>query len=169
MTDYMTKRIKTYLKFQRSERDNISLISYVRKDNGSWKGCHENDDCKKKIVLVDAELASTILENVLYSTVLVPMKERDGFVAINATPVKFSAQVESFIDDTRYAVEVKFGHKVIVYDPSSKLDNRRSIDGIAQTLMRRIDIKDPERVVMDFKDAAQTVLAYFKADHPERF
>lgn len=163
----MAKRIKTYLKFQRSERDKVSFVSYVRKENGSWKGCHESDDCKKKIVLADAGVAETLLENVLYNTTLVPMKECMGFVAISAEPVRFTAQIDTFIEDNKYAVEVRFGHKLIVYDPSSKQENRRSIDGIIQTLSRRIDIKEPERVICDFKESAETVLAYYKADHPE--
>lgn len=163
----MAKRIKTYLKFQRSERDKVSFVSYVRKENGSWKGCHESDDCKKKIVLVDAGIAVTILDNVLYNTTLVPMKECMGFVAISAEPVKFQARIDTFIEDDKYAVEVRFGHKLIVYDPSSKQENRRSIDGIIQILSRRIDIKEPERVICDFKESAETVLAYYKADHPK--
>jgi hypothetical protein len=162
----MSKRIKTYLKFQRSERDKVAFVSYVRKENGSWKGCHESDGCKKKIVLADAGVAETLLENVLYNTKLVPMKECMGFVAISAEPVKFAATIETIIDDTRYAVEVKFGHKLITYEPDSKLENRRSIDGIIQTLARRIDIKDPEQVIADFRESAEIVLAYWKADHP---
>ena len=110
----MSKRIKTYLKFQRSERDKVAFVSYVRKENGSWKGCHESDGCKKKIVLADAGVAETLLENVLYN----------------------------------------------------KLENRRSIDGIIQTLARRIDIKDQEQVIADFRESAEIVLAYWKADHP---
>lgn len=161
----MVKRIKTYLKFQRSERDKRYFVSYVRKENGSWKGCHESDACKKKIVLADAKVAQTLLENVLYSVTLVPMKECMGFVAISAVPVKFSATVETFIDDDRYAVDVKFGHKLITYDPSSPLENRRSIENIVETLRRRIDIKHPEQVIADFKESAETVLAYYKADH----
>ena len=163
----MSKRIKTYLKFQRSERDKTSLVSYVRKEKGSWKGCHENEDYKKKIVLVDASTSLTMLENVLYDVTLVPMKQRDGFVAISAEPVRFPARIDTIIDDSRYAVEVRFGHKLIVYDPASPMDNRRSIDGIIQVLSRRIDIREPERVVSDFKEAAETVLAYYRADHPE--
>ena len=163
----MAKRIKTYLKFQRSERDKVSFVSYVRKENGSWKGCHETDEHKKKIVLVDAKVAETLIENVLYNATLIPMHERDGFVAISAEPVRFTASVEMIIEDDKYVVEVKFGHKLIVYDPSSPMENRRSIDGIIQILSHRIDIKEPERVICDFKESAETVLAYYKADHPE--
>jgi len=162
----MPKKIKTYLKFKRSERDMHAFVSYVRKENGSWKGCHESDECKKKVVLADNMLATTLLENVLYSAILVPMKECMGFVAISAQPVKFATTVETIIDDNRYAVEVKFGHKLLVYEPGSKHENRRSIDGIIQTLARRIDIKEPERVIHDFRESAETVLAYYRADHP---
>ena len=162
----MAKKIKTYLKFRRSERNGTSFVSYVRKENGSWKGCHESDGYKKKIVLADAALAAILLENVLYNTTLIPMKESMGFVAINAEPVKFQARINTIIDDDRYAVEVKFGHKLIVYEPASPMENRRSIDGIIKTLSHRIDIKDPERVICDFKESALTVLAYYKSDHP---
>lgn len=161
----MSKRIKTYLKFQRSERDKVSLVAYVQKENGSWKGCHESDKCKKKVVLADSQIAQTLLENVLYNATLIPMKERMGFVAISAEPVKFPATIETFIDDDgRYAVDVRFGHKLITYEPDSKLENRRSISGIIETLERRIDIKHPEQVIADFKEAAEIVFAYYKAD-----
>ncbi len=164
----MSKKIKTYLKFQRSERDKTSFVAYVRKENGSWKGCHESDSCKKKIVLADSQVAQTLLENALYSTTLVPMKECMGFVAISAEPVRFTATVETFIDSERYEVEVRFGHKLITYDPSSSLENRRSISGIVRTLEHRIDIRRPEQVIADFREAAETVLAYYKADHPQQ-
>ena len=164
----MAKRIKTSLKFQRSDRDKVTFVSYVRKERGSWKGCHENEGCKKKIVLADIELAKGLLENVLYDTILVPMKECMGFVAISAEPVKFVARINTIIDDDKYMVEVKFGHKTIVFDPTSPMDNRRSIDGIIKTLLKRIDIKNPEQVICDFKESAEIVMAYYKADHPEK-
>ncbi len=144
------------------------LVAFVRKENGSWKGCHEHDTCKKKIVLADVGVAETLLENVLYNTVLVPMKERMGFVAISAEPVTFKANIGLAVNDGCYAVEVKFGHKKIVYDPASKMENRRSLEGVIQTLSRSVDIKDPDRVVEDFKEAAETVLAYYKAQRHGR-
>ena len=161
----MPKRIKTYLKFQRSERDKTTFVSYVRKENGSWKGCRENDEYKKKVVLADIGIAGTLVENVLYSAVLVPMKECMGFVAISAEPVKFTAKVEIVIEDERYAVDVRFGQKLITYEPASTMENRRSIDAIIQTLARRMDIRDAEQVIRDFKESAEIVLAYYKADN----
>ena len=162
----MTKRIKTLLKFQKSDRDKMSFVAYVRKDkSGSWKGCRETDGNKKKIVLADKQVAETMMENVLYSTTLIPMKECMGFVAISAEPVRFTANINTIIDDDRYMVEVKFGNKTIVYDPSSSMENRRTIPGIIETLLHRIDIKHPDQVIEDFREAAEIVLAYYKADH----
>lgn len=164
----MAKKIKTYLKFQRSNRDNVTFVAFVRKERGSWRGCHETDGCKKKIVLADIVLAETLLDGVLYSTHLVPMKERMGFVAISAEPVKFAARINTIVDDDKYVVEVKFGNKTIVFDPSSPLESHRSIDSVVKTLSKRIDIKNPEKVICDFKESAEIVSAYYRADHPEQ-
>ncbi len=164
----MTKRIKTLLKFQKSEKDKVSLVSYVRKDkSGSWKGCRETDGNKKKVVLADKQIASTMLENVLYSVTLIPMKECMGFIAISAEPVKFAANINTIIDDNVYMVEVKFGNKTLVYDPTSNLENRRTISGIVNTILHRIDIKQPGQVSEDFREAAEIALAYYKSDYPE--
>ena len=160
----MSKQIKTYLKFQRSDRNVNAFVSYVRKENGSWKGCRESDGCKKKVVLADNLLAATLLENVLYCAILVPMRECMGFVAISAEPVRFKARIESVISYERYAVYVKFGNKTITYDPESPLNMESSIDSIVATLRKRIDLRDTEHVVHDFKEAAETVLAYYRAD-----
>ena len=79
----MVKRIKTYLKFSKSEV-NGSPVGYVTKNKGSWKGCRDTDRCRKKIVLVDKILSKRILADTLYQVTLVPMIEHDGFVAVSA-------------------------------------------------------------------------------------
>ena len=101
----MTKRIKTYLKFQRSECDKMTFVSYVRKDSkGSWKGCRESDGCKKKVVLADVAVSAILMENVLYDTVLIPMRERMGFIAINAKKISFSCL--QFFDRITYGFNI---------------------------------------------------------------
>ena len=109
----MAKRIKTNVKFVMSERDG-SPIGYVTKINGAWKGCRGNDQCKKKIVLVDKELGKRIVPNCLYKVVIIPMLHNDGFVTIHAEIVKFTATVTTNIDGDFPSVSVTFGNKTIV-------------------------------------------------------
>ena len=48
----MVKRIKTYLKFSKSEV-NGSPVGYVTKNKGSWPGARYTDSCRTSIVLVN--------------------------------------------------------------------------------------------------------------------
>src|SRR5574344_1285896 len=92
----MVTSIRTIIKFNKLTV-NGSMVGYVTKHESSWKGCREQSECKKRIVLVDAKIASGIIENVLYRTVLIPMADGNGFIAISATPVLFPAKIESKI------------------------------------------------------------------------
>lgn len=152
----MAKRIKTNVKFVMSERDG-SPIGYVTKINGAWKGCRGNDQCKKKIVLVDKELGKRIVPNCLYKVVIIPMLHNDGFVTIHAEIVKFTATVTTNIDGDFPSVSVTFGNKTIVYDPSSYDRNRSDMSCVIKTLSQRIDIKDMDSVIADFIDSAELV------------
>ena len=58
----MAQRIKTNIKFNKGLNGVESRIyGLVTKQNGSWRGCRETDDCKKKIVFVDPDAAKAAL------------------------------------------------------------------------------------------------------------
>lgn len=152
----MAKRIKTNVKFVLSERDG-SPIGYVTKVNGAWKGCRDNDQCKKKIVLVDKELGKRIVPNCLYRVIIIPMTHNDGFVTIQAEIVKFAATVTTSTEGDSPTVSVTFGNKTLVYDPSSCDRSRSDISCVIKTLSQRMDIKDVDGVIADFVDSAELV------------
>lgn len=152
--------IKTNLKFKKA--DNGQFYGFVTRVGASMKGCNENDQCKKSIVFADKKLTG-IIPNALYRTTLIPMNdEKHGFIAINADIIKFKARVEALVTENEFKVEVKFGNKVITYDPSSKSKMYSSISRIAEILSHRVDIMYPGETVNDFLEAANIVLAYYK-------
>lgn len=152
----MVKRIKTYLKFSKSEV-NGSPVGYVTKNKGSWKGCRDTDRCRKKIVLVDKILSKRILADTLYQVTLVPMIEHDGFVAVSAEIVQFDATVTTHTERGNLKVEVRFGNKNFIYDPSSHDRTRSDIGIIIGNLSKRLDIKNMDSVLADFIDSAELV------------
>ncbi|MCI6119449.1 MAG: hypothetical protein MR717_09250 [Prevotella sp.] len=149
-------RVIVNIKFEK-HRDFGTLVGFTTRKNGSWMGCYSSDACKKKVVLPDKELSPALVEHVLYRTTLIPMKSKDGFVAINATPVKFNARIETISEkDGSWRIEVKFGHKRLVYDPSAKNNRHRSdIDVFTRTLSERVDIASLPMVIDDFMEAVR--------------
>lgn len=150
----MAKKMIVNIKFTKNKM-NDSLAGYVTKSNGSWKGCRSTEKCRMKIVLPGQEVKDTMMENVLYRTTIIPMREKDGFVAIKIEPVQFEARIETKFRGRQYSIEVRFGHKRLVYDPFDKRDNkcRKDIKVFLRTLESRPDIKDIAQVVEDFNEA----------------
>ena len=156
----MVKKMIINIKFSKNKQSD-SLAGYVTKQNGSWKGCRADDPRHKKIVLPGQEIKGGLMENVLYRTKVIPMKEKDGFVAIKVEPVQFEARIETKFKGKRYRIEVKFGNKTLVYDPFCKKNLQRSdIARFRKTLESRPDIKDLQQVVDDFLDMANVQAAY---------
>lgn len=138
------------IKFEK-HRNYATLVGFTTRHNGSWIGCYAEDPYKKKIILPDKDLAPSLKEHVLYRATLIPMRLKDGFVAINATPVKFNARIETINEKGgKWRVEVCFGHKRLVYDPNAK-DNRKRSDlkVFMETLASRIDIASLPLVIDD--------------------
>lgn len=150
----MNQKIKTNIKFYKG-LDNVQdrVYGFVTKSNGSWKGCRESES-KKKIVFVDAAIASTIVPNMLYHCSLTPMRERDGFIAMSATPIKFKATISVTCNKRTHMVKVIFGNKTIIYEPGSKEKRKRDISAIAENLRTRLDLEDAPSVATDFVDNA---------------
>ena len=152
--------IKTNLKFKKAE--NGQFYGFVTRIGMSLRGCFEEDKCKKSIVFTDKNLTD-IIPNVLYRTTLIPMNDgKHGFIAINAEVIKFKARVETYVAGGEFKVEVKFGNKVITYNPAEKSKMYSSISQIADMLSHRVDILYPCETVNDFLEAANIVLAYYK-------
>jgi len=149
------QRIKTNIKFNKGLEGNESrLYGFVTKINGSWRGCRETDEYKKKIVFVDDSLTDDIIPNALYHCSLIPMKCEGGFIAVSASMVRFKANVDTISQKNNFIVRVTFGNKQIVYDPASKEKRKRDISVIAEKLRSRKDLANPHRVAEDFIDSA---------------
>lgn len=153
----MIQKIKTNIKFYKGLNDmEDKLYGFVTKSNGSWRGCRSDVE-KKKIVFVDSEIADDIAPNVLYSCSLIPMLNDKGFVAKSASVVKFTGTITTISRKNVFIVTVKFGNKVIIYDPSSKERRKRDIKAIAEILRNRIDLKNAYDVAEDFISSACVV------------
>ena len=151
----MSQRIKTNIKFYKGLGGAESKIyGLVTKINGSWRGCREADECKKKIVFVDPSVSSDIVPNVLYSCSLVPMKKEEGFIAKSAQIIKFKAIIETKMTKSVFRVSVKFGNKLFVYEPDSNEKRHRDINAIAEALKKRVDLIDANQTAEDFISSA---------------
>lgn len=151
----MTKQvIKTNIKFQENERG-VFQGFVTKNEHGSWRGCREDAEVSKKIVLLDPrQVQITIRENALYQCTLIPMRSDCGFIVIQAAPVLFQAKTETIVRKGVYKVKVKFGNKIIIYDPTSKCEKRNNIQGIVDYLRKREDLKYANAVAEEFLDCA---------------
>lgn len=153
-------KIKTNIKFKKNEQGR--LYGFVsKKPNGSWIGCREEYPEKKKIVLVDADVENGMIADVLYSVNLVPMKNDNGFVVVSASQKLFKARIETELHDDIYRVSVKFGNKTLVYDPTSNLQQRRSISQIADLITKAQNLKDRMTIANEFTDSACLVQSLY--------
>lgn len=156
-----TQVIKTNIKFKENEKGIFQ--GYVIKVNGSWRGCRENAETKKKIVLLEPkQITIPIHENALYQCTLIPMKSDTGFIVINAKPVQFEAKIETIVRKDVYKVIIKFGYKTITYDPTSKLKNRNDKQAIAEKLRSREDLKYANATAEEFLDCACLLQSIYK-------
>lgn len=153
------KTLKVYLKYKAEKERKVGFVT--KNDNGSWTGCYEDDSRPKRVVVADARIISSIKDGVLYKSVLIPMKSGSGFVAISATPVTFEAKVETIVNGDKFKVLVVFGNKTVVYNPFVKTKKKNSLSEITMLLKEREDIKDKEKVLTDFNNAAMSAINYF--------
>lgn len=156
--------IRTKIKFNRSTKNEETLVGYVTKnEKGVFRGCREDDQVKKKIVIPDEFLARGMKEGVLYDCELKPMKNGAGFIAVTANVTLFPAVVDTTVTNNRFKVEVKFGNKRIVFDPQYGNDPcRKTVNGVLEILNQREDIRDKEQVIDAFLRSANMVDALYK-------
>lgn len=156
-----SQRIKTNIKFKQNERG--AFYGFVTKnERGSWRGCRDNSDAKKKIVFIDKHAEKDIIPNALYQATLIPMTSGCGFIAIDAKLVQFVAKINTEVEERTYRVTVQFGQKTIVYDPASKDAKRNNIQTIANLLKNRVDLKSKDAVAEEFLDSACLLLSIYK-------
>lgn len=144
------KTIPVNLKFYHSESTPGKLVSYVAKRNGSWVGVKEDDELPKKIVVVAMQVQH-ITEGVLYHAFLVPMREREGFVAVSISPVQFEPKMEVVYHKCGdFFIKITFGNKQMVYDPNNQTPLSSDLETFKKRLKKRVDIKGLTGLLDDF-------------------
>lgn len=155
------QKIKTNIKFKQNEKG--AFYGFVTKnEKGSWRGCREESGAKKKIVIVDRNDSKRMIPNALYQVFLVPMESAQGFIAVDPTLLQFPAKIETEVGDNTYRVKVKFGHKEIIYDPSSSDRRLNDIQYIVNLLRNRYDLERMGAVIDEFVDCACLLLSIYK-------
>jgi hypothetical protein len=161
------KKIFTKLKFIKSEQTG-AYISFVSQNpkTGRIVGIRQDSEYPKKICIIDRKLSNIIIPNILYDATLIPMKEKNGYIAIEVNPVSFKATVETtYVPKALYKIEVKFGNKTILFDPvDGKKDSVRIVAGVREILEKRMDIKALQQVIDDFSEQADLLMKYYKKD-----
>lgn len=161
------KRVYTKLKFVKSDKTG-AYVSFVSQNTKTGRICGVRQDSEypKKICVLDKEVARDVLLNVLYDATLIPMSEKNGYVVIEISPVQFQATIETtYVPKAVYAVEVKFGNKVIRFDPMRGVkDTCKTIAGCKSILEKRVDIMNVTQVVDDFVEAATNLLKRYESD-----
>lgn len=157
-----SQKIITNVKFKKDE--NCQFYGFVTKNEfGSWRGCREESDVKKKIVFADTAACGGLMPNVLYRAILTPMGNgKNGFIAKQMEIVKFKAKIETELHNKTFKVVVRFGNKILTYNPASSWERNRNIQGIARHLKGRIDLEDSLRISEEFLDCACLVLGLYK-------
>ena len=160
-------KIRTKLKFIKSDKTD-AYISFVSQNpkTGRYCGVRQDSPYPKKVCVPDKKLSCDILTNVLYDVVLIPMSEKNGYVVIEAVPCEFKATIETtYIPKIAYKVEVKFGNKVILFDPfDGKKESVRNLQSCRSVLEKRVDIKNILQVVDDFEKAANSIINKMYSD-----
>lgn len=166
-TIQQSPRVRTYLKFIKSEQTG-AYIGFVSQNpkTGRICGVRQDSEHPKKICVLDKALTRDVLVNTLYDATLIPMAEKNGYIVVDIIPVQFKAAIETtYVPKAIYRVEVKFGNKVIRFDPlDGRKDTIRSLKKCKSVLEKRTDIQDVIQVVDDFMVAANDIKNRFIKD-----
>lgn len=167
MDNSVKKMIYTKLKFMKSEETG-AYIGFVSQNSKTGKiaGVRQDSEYPKKICIVDKNLACQVVPNILYDVSLIPMKDKNGYIAIEITPVSFEAKMETtYVQKAIYKIEIKFGNKTILFDPlDGKKNSTRTLPGVREVLEKRMDIRNIQQVVEDFLEAARTLMKHYEGD-----
>ena len=130
------------------------IVGFVSQNpvTGIWHGVPEDKPYPKKICVLDRSLVPYILLKKLYDVEMVPMRDKDGFVAKTANPVSYPAKIVcSHIPGMLYHVEAVFGGKRIIFDPS-ETDDRSvcEMERAIEKLRMRTEVENLEQAVEEF-------------------
>jgi hypothetical protein len=166
-TSEQPRKIYTKLKFVRSDETG-AYIGFVSQQPKTSRivGVRQDSEYPKKICIIDRELSNLIIPNILYDVTLIAMKEKNGYIVVEATPVAFKAVIETtYIKTAIYKIEIKFGNKTILFDPvNAKKDSVRTIAGVKKILEKRMDIQNLQQVIDDFLEAAYSLMKHYEND-----
>jgi hypothetical protein len=154
------KVIKVILKF-RKQADG-RFVAYVKKVESKWKGVSYDEDGKKKIVIAGRQLLSNIKEFTPYKCTLMPMRSGTGFVASEATTVRYDAEITVEED----FVSVKIGNQALVYKPGdSGMYSRKNVIHMIQN---HHQVYDLEGVLAEFVEKANELEAKLNYNRYDR-
>lgn len=164
---YPEGTVFTRIKFTKSERTG-QPIGFVSQNpvNKRINGVREDSKFPKSVCIVDAKIAPEIILDVLYKVAIVPMRNKNGYIAIEAEPHQFKATIETcYVKNACYIIEVKFGNQIIRFDPKDgKKDSMRTLSGCRALLEKRLDIENVVEVVEQFTEAATQLIEKFRRD-----
>lgn len=159
--------IKTKLKFTRSEKTG-AYVGFVSQNNKTGKllGVRQDSPYPKKICVLDTKSVPCVLLNTLYDVSMIPMQKNNGYIVIEATPTQFAAHVTtSYVPKALYRVEVNFGNKQIIFDPlDGEKNSVRFLNECVDLISKRVDIKNIDNVVDEFRSQGWAILEKFKSD-----
>lgn len=158
------KKIPVNLKFYRSKEKPEKLVSYVTKKNSSWIGVRVEAEVAKKVVVIGCQIKN-IIEGALYNATLIPMREKEGFVAVKIVPVQFEAKMETLYHKSGdFYIKISFGNKCMVYDPKNKNPLSSDINQFKNRLEKRIDIRNLPSLIEDFDRAVNIQAIYTRSN-----
>lgn len=164
---YPEGTVFTRVKFTKSERTGLP-IGFVSQNpvNKRINGVRENSKFPKTVCIVDAKIAPEIIFDVLYKVAIVPMRNKNGYITIEAEPYQFKATLEvCYVPKACYVLDVKFGNQVIRFDPKDgKKDSMRTLSGCKALLEKRMDIANLSEVVEEFTAAATDLIKKYRRD-----
>lgn len=160
--------LKTMLKFEKSDETG-AYIGFVSRNprTGRVFGVRQDSSYPKKVCVVDARVSATIIPNVLYDAVCVPMRnKKKGYVVISAEPHQFQSVMEViYTPKALYRIEIRFGNKTVKLDLlDGKGVTERTVAGVRSVLEKRIDLMDAAQVIEDFNAAAAELVRNFRRD-----
>lgn len=157
---------RTRLKFWASEDNEV--IGFVSRNpkTKKMKGVREDSKFKKKVCVLSQDLKGKIETNKLYWVDLIPMNSGNGYVVINADPVKFEATIDSIIiPKSIYKLKCSFGNRTIYFDPlDGKTKSSKTLTGAINALRSKSEIDDMEAVIEKFKKEGFALLQRMQTD-----
>lgn len=158
---------KSQIKFAKSDNTG-ELIGFVSRQPKTQKlmGVREDSRFGKKICVLSEELKGTLLPNKLYAVELKPMHHGAGYVVVSATPILFTAQVETLIvPKSIYQVTVSFGNKTVFFDPKDgKSASSRTLSGVIKLLREREDVEDVAGIIENLTRQATMLVRRMESD-----